>query len=81
MMEQRMDSREKGGGRGLVVMAGRGPQAGMAVTDAGLVSAGLARAGRPREGEQRGERGDPVPGCILPRTASLQTESQRASGG
>lgn len=76
-----MDSRKKGGGRGLVVMAGRGPQAGMAVTDAGLVSAGLARAGRPREGEQRGERGDPVPGCILPRTASLQTESQRASGG
>lgn len=47
-------------------MAGRGPRAGMAVTDAGLVSAGLAWAGRAREGEQRGERDDPVPGCILP---------------
>ena len=43
-----------------------GPRAGMAVTDAGLVSAGLAQAGSPREGEQRGGRGDPVPGCILP---------------
>ncbi len=64
-----------------MVMAGRGPRAGMAVTDAGLVSAGLAWAGRPREGEQRGERGDPVPGCILPTLGPLQPESQRASGG
>jgi len=43
----------------------------------GLVSAGLVRAGRHRVGEQRGERGDPVPGCILPSPASLQPERQR----
>lgn len=60
-----------GGGGGLAVMAGRGPRAGMAVTDARLVSAGLARAGRLGEGEQRGERGDPVPMCILPRPGPL----------
>lgn len=50
---------------------------GTAVTDAGLVSAGLARAGRPGGGEQRGERGDPVPGCILPRPVSLHPERQQ----
>lgn len=63
-------------------MAGRGLRAGMAVTDAGWVSAGLAWAGRSREGEQRGECSDPVPGCILPCAAPpLQLESHRASSG
>lgn len=66
-----------GGGRGggLLVMAGGGLWVGMAVTDARLVSARLAQAGRSRDREQRGERSDPVPGCILP------SSNQRAKSG
>lgn len=71
-----MDRRR--GGR-LVVMAGRGPRAGMAVTDAGLVSAGLAWAGRAQRG--RTKRGTlwpcawvhPAPSCPSPTT---EPESQ-----
>lgn len=40
----------------------------------------LARAGRPREGVQRGERGDPMPVCILPLSCPSQprnTEGQQ----
>lgn len=69
--------RERGGTE-LVVMAGRGLRAGMAVTDAGWVSAGLAWAGRSREGEQRGECSDPVPGCILPCAAPPPTREPQS---
>lgn len=46
----------------------------------GFRRAGMGRKAR-REREQRGERGDPVPGCILPCPALLQPESKRASSG
>lgn len=75
MIEYSMNRWGGGRGGGLLVMAGGGLRVGMAVTDARLVSARLARAGRSRDREQRGERSDPVPGCILP------SSNQRARSG